>query len=78
MDLLQIAANLGVGAFLATLIFIFAWRTARLTEEHYHAEIKAREERLNKVLDAYNAATTENTKILSELYTYLRIKNGGK
>ena len=76
--LFGVAANLGVGAFLATLIFVFAWRTVRSLSEQQREDRQLMENRLSAVTDAYNKTTQENTRILAEIYTWLRIKNGHK
>jgi len=36
------------------------------------------EDRLSKMIDAYNQASADNTRVLTELITWLRVKNGNR
>lgn len=74
IDFLQwIGAIGGVGAVFAVLMFL----VYRQTISQMREDRKYMEDRLTAVIDSYNEATQENTKILSELFTYLKAKNGG-
>ena len=71
----------GVGAVFAVLMF-FVYRQ---TNKQMHDDRKFTEDRMMKLTDDYNERQQEtnksrddNTKILAELYTYLKAKNGGK
>ena len=62
----------GVAGILAVLMF-FAYR--HLVNQ-MRDDRKFMEDRLTQVLNDYNGAFKDNTKILSELYTWLKAKNG--
>ena len=65
VELLQLASNLGVGAFLATLIFII-----------YRIDRKSSEERLSKLLEGEQKSREENTRVQSELVTLIERLSG--
>ncbi len=64
----------GVGAVFALLMFYVLMRMFRVMRE----DRKYMEDRMQGSLDAYDSAVKDNTKVLSELYTYLKAKNGVK
>ena len=64
----------GVGAVFGLLMFFLLRDTSRTARQ----DRKFMEDRLSSLLGDYNKATLDNTKILYELYTYLRLKNGNK
>jgi len=75
MDILQYVGSVGgiVGVY-GYLIFLAYKNTVKQMRE----DRRYMEDRLSKIIDSYNAASTENTKVLTELITYLRQKNGNK
>ena len=78
MEIFQIAASLGVGAFLGTLIF-FMYRRDRLnTEKMWRESKKFTEDRLNEIIERDQQTREENTKALTELNILLRKLNGRK
>ena len=82
MEFLQSIGTIGgIGGVLAVMMF-FVYRQ---TNRQMRDDRKYTEDRMMKLTDDYNERQQEtnksrddNTKILSELYTYLRAKNGGK
>jgi len=64
----------GVGAVFGLLMFFLLRDTSRTARQ----DRKYMEDRLSGVIDGYNKATQESTKILAELFTYLKMKNGNK
>ena len=65
MDMLGLAASLGVGGFLGTLIFIM-----------YRIDRKSIEKRMSKLLEEDVETRKENTKVLTELVTLITRLNG--
>ena len=64
----------GIAGVLAFLIFLaYRYLVSQMREDR-----KFMEDRLTKIIDSYNEITSENTKILTELITWLRARNGGK
>lgn len=73
IDFLQwIGAVGGVGAVFAVLMF-FVYRQ---TNKQMRDDRKYMEDRLTKIVDEYNRASSDNTKVLWELITWLKAKNG--
>ena len=73
MDILQYIGSLGgISGVLAFLIFL----TYRYLVNQMREDRKFMEDRLDKIIKAYDTTACENTKVLSELITYLRLKNG--
>ena len=75
----------GVGGVLAFLIFLAyrylvrQMRDDRMTsQDQIREDRKFMEDRLTKLIGAYNRTTTRNTRVLAELTTWLVAKNGGK
>ena len=64
----------GIGAVFAIILFLVLIKVIKLMRE----DRKYMEDRLTSVIDAYNAATRENSRINGELYAYLKAKNGNK
>lgn len=64
----------GIGAVFAVIMFL----VYRQTNKQMRDDRRFMEDRLTSVLDAYNKASQESTKILSELFTWLKAKNGKK
>jgi len=64
----------GIGAVFAVLMF-FVYRQA---VSQMRIDRKFMEDRLSSLLDNYDKTTKENSKILFELYTYLKAKNGNR
>jgi hypothetical protein len=75
MSVLEYIGSLGgITGVLAFLIFLaYKYLVSQMREDR-----KFMEDRLSKIIDAYNSITQENTKILTELITYLKMKNGSK
>jgi len=69
----------GIGGVLAFLMFLaFKTLAKQITEDRHHSE-----NRLTGLLNDYNEickanaeATREHTRVSSELYTYLKMRNG--
>lgn len=67
----QIASIGGIGGVMAVLIFLmYRCQTRQMREDR-----KYMEDRLTQVIDAYNSVTSENSKVLTELITWLKAKN---
>jgi len=62
----------GVAGILAALMFFACRHLVKQTRD----DRRFMEDRLTQVLKDYNEAFKDNTKILSELYTWLKAKNG--
>lgn len=75
MDTFQYLASIGgMTGILASVIFMaYRHSVSQMREDR-----RFMEDRLSQIIDAYNNTTSENTKVLAELYTYLKAKNGGK
>jgi len=75
MDLLQYIGSIGgITGVLALLIFMaYRYLVHQMREDR-----KYMEDRLTKIIDAYNEAATNNTRVLTELITWLRAKNGSR
>ena len=76
IELLQVAAGLGVGAFLGTLIFIMYRVDRKASEERHLKAWKASEERLSSIIERDQESRQENTKALTEITTLLIRLNG--
>jgi len=77
IDLLQIVASIGgVGAVFGIVIFLLYRYDRRSSENRLREDRKFMEDRLDKVITAYNATTADNTKVLTELIIWLKAKNG--
>lgn len=64
----------GVGAVFGILMFFLLRETSRTARQ----DRKYMEDRLTGVLAEYNKVILENTKVLSEVFTWLKAKNGNK
>lgn len=73
MDLLQYIGSLGgIAGVLAFLIFLmYRNLVCQMRDDR-----KYMEDRLTKIIDGYNEVTVENTRVLTELFTWLKTKNG--
>jgi len=49
-----------------------------MSEDRLSEDRKFMEDRLTALIETYNQAVQENTKILAELFTYLKAKNGNR
>ena len=78
VEVLQIAGSLGVGAFLATLIFLMYRRERINTELMWRDSKKFTEDRLNEIIERDQETREDNTKALTELNTLLIRMNGKK
>ena len=74
MDLIQFIGSLGgiTGAF-GYLIFL-AYRN---TVNQMREDRRFMEDRLSKIIEADQESREKHTRVLTELITYLRQKNGG-
>ena len=57
----------GIAGILAVVIFFI-----------YRQDRKSSEDRLTNIINSYNDAVQENTKVLAELFTWLKARNGNK
>ena len=72
--LLQFLCNFGLGAVFAGIMFaIYRQLVKQMREDR-----KFMEDRQQNTINDYNKAITENTKILNELYTWLKGRNGSR
>jgi len=73
MSLLEYIGSIGgVGAVLAAVVFfVYRQQVKQMRDDR-----KYMEDRQEKVIENYNQAISENTKILAELFTWLKAKNG--
>ena len=63
----------GIAGVLAFLIFIaYRYLVYQMREDR-----KFMEDRLTHILDRYDKTASDNTKVLTELITWLKMKNGG-
>ena len=75
MELLQFVYSVGgIGGVLAFLMFMaYRYLVRQMREDR-----KYMEDRLTIILKGYNSSIRKNTKVLAELITWLKAKNGGK
>ena len=64
----------GIGAVFAVLLFFVYRQTTRLMRD----DRKYMEARMTTLVDEYNRTTSDNTKVLWELITWLKARNGNK
>jgi len=84
MTLIEYIGSIGgVGGVLALLIFLAyrylvrQMREDRMTsQDQIREDRKFMEDRLTKIIGAYNKSSYRNTKVLTELITWLKAKNG--
>ncbi len=75
MDIIQYVGSIGgIAGVLAFLIFM----AYRHQASQMRIDRKFMEDRLSKIIDAYNECSTNNTRVLAELITWLKAKNGSK
>ncbi len=73
MNIIEYIGSIGgIAGVLAVLMFCAYKHLVKQMRD----DRKFTEDRLTHVLDDYNSAFRENTKILSELFTWLKAKNG--
>ena len=75
MDMIQYIGSIGGIAGVLAVLF---WLTNRYLIRQMREDRKFMEDRLTKIIDAYNNTTSDNTKVLYELITWLKAKNGSK
>jgi len=68
----------GIGAVFAVLMFLIYRHDRKMSEDRLSEDRKYMEDRLTALIETYNQAVQENTKILAELFTYLKAKNGNR
>ena len=77
MDLLliqYIGSIGGIGGVFGIIMFtIYRQTMGQIREDR-----KFMEDRLSKVIDAYNLTSSDNTRVLTELIVWLKAKNGSK
>ena len=75
MSILEYIGSIGgVGGVLAFLMFLaYRYLVRQMREDR-----KYMEDRLTQIIEAYNTTTSDNTKVLTELITWLKAKNGSK
>lgn len=75
MTLIEYIGSIGgIAGVLALLIFLaYKYLVSQMREDR-----KFMEDRLTKIIDAYNTTTSENNRVLTELIVWLRAKNGGR
>ena len=75
MDMIQYIGSIGGIAGVLAVLF---WLTNRYLIRQMREDRKFMEDRLTKIIDAYNNTTSDNTKVLYELITWLKAKNGSR
>lgn len=76
VDILQIAGSLGVGAFLAVVIFLMYRNDRESSEEKLRQDRVFMEDRLNTIIERDQVTREANTKAVTELVTVLERMNG--
>ena len=76
VDLLEIASNLGAGAFLAVIIFILSLRFIKNTVKAMRDDRKYSEDRLTKLIEEDQDTRKEHTEAITELTTLVKRLNG--
>lgn len=75
MGLVEYVGSIGgIAGVLAVLMFFLMRHLIQQMRE----DRKFMEDRLSGILKDYNNAMIDHTRVSSELYTYLRMRNGGK
>jgi len=64
----------GIAGVLAVLLYVLTKHLIGQMRE----DRKFMEDRLTHIIDAYNTTTSDNTKVLFELITWFKAKNGSK
>jgi len=79
IEFLQSAGAIwGFGAVFAVLMFFILMRIMKYYTSQMREDRKYMEDRLSGILAAYDNSTKENTQVLSQLFQYLKGKNGNK
>ena len=75
MDMLQYIGSIGgiIGVFGYLIFLAYKASVRQMREDRIYME-----DRLSKVIESYNTTIINNTRVLTELITYLRQKNGDK
>lgn len=76
VDVLQVAGSLGVGCFLAVIIFFMYRRDRKDTEKMWRESKKFTEDRLTEIIEKDQETREENTKVTVELGTLIKTING--
>lgn len=76
MDILEIAANYGAPCLLALVIFLMYRKDRKDHEQQMREDRKFMEDRLTKLLEDDQKTRADHTTALTELITYLKLKNG--
>ena len=78
-EILEWAAKIGgIGGLLAVIIFFMYRRDRKDTEKRINDVHEANAKRLEHLLEQDQETREENTKAITELITFLRLKNGSK
>lgn len=75
MDMIEYIGSIGG---IAGVLAVLMWLAYRHQVNQMRDDRKFMEDRLTQVLEDYNKAFKDNTQILSELYTWLKAKNGNR
>jgi len=79
MDILQYIGSIGgIAGVLAFIIFMMYRQDRKDSTEQLRKDREFMEDRLTKIIDNYNEITTANTRVSTELFTWLKAKNGNK
>ena len=75
MDMLQYVGSVGgiVGVYGYLIFLVYRNTVKQMREDRIYME-----DRLAKMIESYNITTSNNTRVLTELITYLRQKNGNR
>lgn len=73
MDLIQYIGSIGG---IAGVLALFMFLTYRSLVAQMREDRKFMEDRQGKTIESYNEAVSANTRVLSELFTWLKAKNG--
>lgn len=79
--IMQWAMNFGIGAvFACVMFFVYRETIKQMRQDRKYMEDCMREmtDRYDETIREYTRATIENTKVSSELLTYLKAKNGNR
>lgn len=77
MNILEYIGSIGgITGVLAFIIFLIYRQDKKANEDRQREDRKFMEDRLTMVLGDYNKAFKDNTQILTELFTWLKMKNG--
>lgn len=76
LSFIEAIASLGVGCVLAVIIFVMYRKDRCRSEKQLREDRMFMEDRLTKIIDADQESRQKHTQVLTELITYLKLKNG--